>query len=378
MRRLLFCLPVLGFCVTCAAGLIVPDKAFASDDEARNAQANKDCVRGKFKDYYLQGAGGDPPAGYTGRVFKLSQDYPSQLPPKENYPWLAIEFKDGGPVDPEAYLRALLAYGLEGNVEVDFYVEDNKVRRWYGMPWMDWNSEVAADWPGTDGREFVHGLTHEFDTFPKTLSTFQDTFADTWSGAYFNDRAGFGIGQVYCDTDNPQPGALNPDPTGRNNMPDGSYVIKLLFSTIGDEQLPVMKGALEWDANIFVNENPQYRNQGPISRFERRLGKIRMLQIDVAVRDDRSLTGWLFGTFGYDGNAPGETAWDRMIPIGIQWGNDPHVTEAETCTPDGTCRPEMLKQQWINEAAVKSLATPPISMNHLGYGGRLAGPVDNT
>ena len=208
MRRLLFCLPVLGFCVTCAAGLIVPDKAFASDDEARNAQANKDCVRGRFKDYYLQAAGGDPPAGYTGRVFKLSQDYPSQLPPKENYPWLAIEFKDGGPVDPEAYLRALLAYGLEGNVEVDFYVEDNKVRRWYGMPWMDWNSEVAADWPGTDGREFVHGFTHEFDTFPKTLSTFQDTFADTWSGAYFNDRAGFGIGQVYCDPDNPRPGAL--------------------------------------------------------------------------------------------------------------------------------------------------------------------------
>jgi hypothetical protein len=39
---------------------------------------------------------------------------------------------------------------------------------------MDWNTEVAADWPGTDGREFVHGFTHEFDTSGKTLSTFQD------------------------------------------------------------------------------------------------------------------------------------------------------------------------------------------------------------
>ena len=57
----------------------------------------------------------------------------------------------------------MLDYGLAGNVDVDFYVEDNKLRKWYGMPWMDWNTEAASDWPGTDGREFVHGLTHEFD-----------------------------------------------------------------------------------------------------------------------------------------------------------------------------------------------------------------------
>jgi hypothetical protein len=353
--------------------------AFASDDAVRNTLADKNCVRGTFKDYYRQGDGGDPPADYKGRVFKLSQDYPDQLSPKEDYPWLKIEFKDGAPVDPRAYLQALLDYGLEGNVEVDFYVEDNKIRGWYSMPWMDWNSEVAADWPGTDGREFVHGFTHEFDTFPKTLSTFQDSFADTWSGAYFNDRAAFGIGQVYCDPDNPQPGALNPDPSARNNMADGSYVIKLLFSTITDEQLPTMKGALEWDAHIFKNENPTWRNQGPISRFERTIGKIRMLQIDVAVRDDRSLTGWLFGTFGYDGNAPGDTPWERMVPLGIQWGNNPSVTYAETCSgPDGPCSQEKLTHQWINQDAVTALATPPISMNHLGFGGRLAGPVDNT
>src|SRR6476646_11909676 len=98
--------------------------AVASDDAVRNALAKKDCVRGKFKDYYLQGEGGDPPADYKGRVFKLSQDYPSQLPPEEDYPWLKIEFKNGGPVDPRAYLQALLDYGLEGNIDVDFYVQD--------------------------------------------------------------------------------------------------------------------------------------------------------------------------------------------------------------------------------------------------------------
>jgi len=58
--------------------------AFATSDAVRNQLAKKDCVLGKFKDYYRQGQGGDPPAGYTGRVYKLSQSYPSQLPPMEN------------------------------------------------------------------------------------------------------------------------------------------------------------------------------------------------------------------------------------------------------------------------------------------------------
>ena len=114
---------------------LIPPPAAATDDAVRNSLARTDCKRGTFKDYYLQGEGGDPPLDYKGRVYKLSQDYPSQLPPKEAYPWLKIAFKDGGPVDPNAYLRALLDYGLEGNVAVDFYVEDNKTRKWYGAPW---------------------------------------------------------------------------------------------------------------------------------------------------------------------------------------------------------------------------------------------------
>src|SRR5205085_10510495 len=91
--------------------------AFASDDAVRNSLARKDCIRGTFKDYYLQGQGGDPAADYKGKVFKLSQDYPAQLPPAEDYPWLKIPFKNAGPADPQAYLQALLDYGLRGNIE---------------------------------------------------------------------------------------------------------------------------------------------------------------------------------------------------------------------------------------------------------------------
>ena len=115
----------LTFAILCAAPFGLRS-ASASDDATRNKFARNDCVRGKFKDYHRQGEGGDPAAGYTGRVFKLSQDFPTVLPPMEKYPWLKIPFKNGGPVDPRAYLQALLDYGLEGNTDVDFYVEDNK------------------------------------------------------------------------------------------------------------------------------------------------------------------------------------------------------------------------------------------------------------
>jgi hypothetical protein len=54
----------------------------------------------------------------------------------------------------------------------------------------------------------------------------------------------------------------------------------------------------------------------------------RLLQIDVAVHDTRanSTTGWVFGTFAYDGEAAGTTPWDRMVPVGLMWGNDPTLT----------------------------------------------------
>jgi hypothetical protein len=58
---------------------------------------------------------------------------------------------------------------------------------------------------------------------------------------------------------------------------------------------------LEWDADIFVNKSPRFRNEGPLSRYERHIDKVRLIQIDLQVRDERSPTGWLLGTYGYDG-----------------------------------------------------------------------------
>ena len=105
---------------------------------------------------------------------------------------------------------------------------------------------------------------------------------------------------------------------------------------------------------------------------KRALGPIRLIQIDVSVRDDRSTTGWLLGTFGYDGTAKGETPWKRMVPLGLHWGNNPKVTFSETCSgPDGPCTFEKFTEQWLNEQAARDLRKPPLNFNHLGYAGRL-------
>ncbi len=53
-----------------------------------------------------------------------------------------------------------------------------------------------------------------------------------------------------------------------------------------------------------------------------------------------------------------------MTPLGIQWGNSPTVTFAQTCSgPNGPCDFDKLTEQWINRQAVKDLATPPLSFD---------------
>ena len=85
-------------------------------------------------------------------------------------------------------------------------------------------------------------------------------------------------------------------------------------------------------------------------------------QFDIIVKDTQSSpkTGWVFMTLVYDSNAPGKDPWDKMIPLGVQWGNDPEATKAGM----------PLKENWNNPMA------PKYSTQTLGWGGRLSGPND--
>jgi hypothetical protein len=332
-------------------------------DPAPGGEPRTGCERGTFADYHDQADGQVPPAGYDGPVFELSQDWPETLPPAEDVPWQDVDVDamlagDGGAA--EAYLTAAFDYATEGNVEADWVPADNSVRDWYHTPWLDTSA---------DGREFVHGLTHELDSVPLQLGPTQTEVAQTWAVGLYNAPGAWAIGQVWCDPQNPDPSALNPDDTVPNAFPDGTTVVKLLFTTADDEQAPFLEDTFEWTADIFTTpgdgdpDNPDNSGDPP-----RSLQTVRLIQVDLAVRDTRLPLGWAFGTYAYD-SASG-AGWDGLQPLGLSWSNAPGVTPtmAEDL-PDG----RVATGQWLNEP----LLATGLEDLHLGWAGRLSGPLDN-
>jgi len=268
-----------------------------------------------------------PPPGWTGPVFQLSQDYPLTAPTAGTKPWKAFDFK----TQPMEYLKAVLAYGLEGNIEADFEGQNNTVRKWYHAPWMH------------PGREFIHGMTHERTSRKFELAPTQDQTWQNWAVGLYNAQGGFILGKIWANPDAPNPALAV--------FPDGTVAFKLLFTQAPVSQVPYLKNDFEWLADI--NQVSKPPNKAPET--------LRLLQIDIAVRDTRanSTTGWVFGTFIYDGDATGATPFERLVPIGLMWGNDPTKVIS-----GGT-----LVQTFINP----DQHIP----QHLGFKGRLNGPVDN-
>lgn len=305
-----------------------------------------------------------PPAGTP--TFQLSQGYPlgvpifeeteggepqivrwDPFPPSTSVaesPWLAHDFHV--PAEREAYVNALRDYILEGNVEVDFDVGRNKVRSWYHVPMM------TSD--GFSRREPYKGLTRERninDTDHKWLANGKGDLGAYAVGMY-NWLGGYTIGQVFHD---PDPKLA--DPSKAKFIP-GAVVFKLLFAEYDDTGNRI-------DPDPF-DEAPEWDIQDGSSQTVA-LKKVRLLQVDVAVRDDRAAeTGWVFATFVYDETMTGLVPWRRLRAVGLQWGNDADVTAANVGTLD---------ESWLGPGV------PDILMREdkqpFGLNGRLNGPVDN-
>ena len=282
-----------------------------------------------------------PPQGWSGPVFKLSQNYPARPPKSESYPWQGIDFK----AEPERYIRAIYDFAREGNVETEWRGFDNPKRKWYHAPWMHY---------GDSGREFIHGMTRERNSRPKELAPTQACYTQNWAVGFYNAPGAFVIGQVWKDQN-------KPDAT-KALFPDGTVSIKLLFTSATESAVPYLKNAFNWQANIDPLTSACTL---PDLSGTRKPASMKLLQIDLAVRDKNadSTTGWIKGTFVYDGSSSGATPWDRMIPVGVQWGNDP------TLTPQQYNNGNRARESWING----NLKIP----QHLGWLGRLNGPVDN-
>lgn len=277
------------------------------------------------------------PRNWRGPVFKLSQDYPRQ-PGRDPQPWRVFRPDS----QPNEYLRAVLNYFFEGNIrsptDLSFDPARNTRRAWYHAPWQDF---------GMNGREFVHGLTRERTSDPGDLHSRQTRYWHNYAVGFYNAAGGYTIGQVWADHGRPDPRLAN--------FPEGTVAAKLLFTTAPISQVPYLAGAPEWTAFVYANPNVRRPRVGD----PRRLMRLRLLQIDIAVKDSRSRpTGWVFGTFVYGGgiDGPRGSGWSHVFPLGIMWGNDPGYN-------GGRFREARINQD--------------VKLPHLGWQGRLNGPVDN-
>lgn len=335
-----------------------------------------------------------PPPG-AGRTFELSDDYPTTMPGDcDDCGWLSVDvdfanqpvgslprnWEDDGWAD---YLTAILNYVREGqdpnlDNDVGFQIDVGGSTRWYSVPWMAFDEK--------SGREYFHGLTNERTLFLKDIVGDDTTSAgsdgdlatkhtiggglgscadkypqgfESWSVGYYNEYGGYALGQAIPASGEPQLAEEGNTLEGLP-FPEGTAVIKVLTTSAPVECVPFLAGSPEWQVN-----RHKFDEESGNFLCERAPQISRVVQVDVAVRDARSPSGWVYGTFAYNSNMGGDTFWENLMPLGLQWGGDPTVFPAVSEKTD----PPALQQ---------TVLYPDVDIfQHGGCEGRLAGPADN-
>ncbi len=273
--------------------------------------------------------------------FEISLDYPNQYDSSVTLPWENIDFKS----DPKGYMESVKKYAIEGNVEVDWNIKKNTVRKWFHAPWMHQDA---------NGREPIRGLTRERYSRWHELSSKQTRKTNNWAVGFYNDRGGYEFGRVWSNKAMPD--------TSNVEFPLGTVSVKLLFTDAKEKEAPYLYGTgegLSWDAEI------HHKDELIVS--------LRLLQLDIAVRDKNanSTTGWVFGTFMFNASKGSSKYWDNLVPVGLQWGNDPTLTMRQY---DSGKRPV---EGWVNPPVAQMFKSHRLPFGDLGYLGRVNGPIDN-
>lgn len=287
---------------------------------------------------------GQIPPHWKGRLFRLSHAYPRHAAPAPADPPWRKAIGDGKitVANAAAYVAALKTY-VSADMRVMLLHPDrwNAARRgWYNEPWIGTMREAihgtyvgSADFPASlfDGS----GLTKAFTTYVLT---------------YYDRRAATSLYRVWGR------GGMHPDlKPGAAQFMEGAVVVKAAFTTANADVWPVMQGTEQWPLYITTNATTGDHKTPEVDRAS-------LMQFDLIVKDTKSApqSGWVFATLVYDRNAPGHDVWDKMVPLGAMWGND----------PDASAPTDTLTENWINPAA------PAYAKMTLGWGGRLSGPND--
>jgi hypothetical protein len=290
-------------------------------------------------------------------IFRLKTDFP-EYAPSEVPNFMKIDPLE----DPKAYILGVRDYAFEGNLpEWDPF--KNETANWYHIPWLH---PASAGYPPNGGTEGFRGLIKEAPVSAGQLGTGQlgqNGNYSVYAITLINEQAGYTMGRMWADPDNPDPRAT--DKRYGGGFPEGTVFAKLLFTDAptGVDSLPFLEDPLSWWAYI----TPDFWVTPT-----REVSKVNLLQMDVAVRDDRATeTGWVFGTFAYNGQVGNANKFLNLVPVGVMWGNDPQVVVNKT-TPFPPTRTEANPD--LKETVIfLSDELPP---QHLGWNGRLNGPAD--
>ncbi len=305
--------------------------------------------RGEFADFIVPRT--TIPAGYTGPWFQpnlIEQAHTGV--PSGTRPWRSFDPR----VESQrlAYVLALRNYAFASapvrsltpqlTADSDYFDTSGgtvpaaqRSQKWYPAPRM-----IFGNANQTGRREAAQGMTLERTVGAGELGGNTVEFRN-YAVAYYDARGARTFARVWSTA---SPGVDAPD-RSKMKFAAGGLVYKLLYSAARPTDFPqdLLAGSLA--AEILPTANA-----GPLT--------VRLLQIDIAVKDDRAgPTGWYFATYAFDRSIAGTSPWLKMAPVGLMWGNDPNGPP--------------LVESWINPSA------PAYAKAHLGVDGRLNGPVDN-
>lgn len=295
---------------------------------------------------------------WSGRYLLANFDYPQNAPVEGLWRGAAQ-----APLTPETapqYLEALKRH-LEPDLrvlidQVDQW--DPKEAGWYDMVWSGEGSPLAdGSTDPTSGREALMNTYTGQILPPETFTTVPPASSvQNHAVIYYNDVAATTLRDVWGDLYAPRP--------ERAQFRDGAIVVKAEAVPLSAEEWPVLRGAASW--HVFrPSIEAQTKGEKPL-RPE--VLEAHPIQMAIKVKDSIAApeTGWVYLAYVYDADHPGKTPWDRFVPLGAMWGNDPDLTN----DPDGLPPGATLRESWINPEA------PAFTHDTLGWGGRLAGPMD--
>lgn len=246
--------------------------------------------------------------------FKMRADYQNIKVRETDRPWKGLDLNNDE--DKMKFARTTLYYFFKGmadqspKADSNFIAEKNKKADWCQMPWLN---------VGDSGREYVHGLTKERDLEPSTMYPQIEEGSD-WGIGYYNSHGCVTLGKIFGGSTS----RLEKPAFYEHKFENGTMSAKILFTTSPSSYFD---GSFTLTAHV----------SNPGSNF-RRLQKVRMLQIDIAVKDNE-IKGtspiadhWVMTSYYYDPTFTWDFANEfknpevaglmHMRPIGTHTGFD--------------------------------------------------------